>query len=539
MAKDKIKYILAHDHGTSGSKAAIVSTHGEVIDFEYQEVPLYLLDGGGAEQNPDEWWDAIMTSSRKLLDKELVPVEDIVAVCVSGQGSGTVAVDQDGNHLHNAVIWMDMRGAPYVKKLMGGLLEISGYNIKHIFQYFLKLGGWINITGGVPMLSGKDPIAHILFIKNEMPNIYEKTYKFLECKDYVNLRLTGEFTASYDSIHLYWLTDNRDINNIQYHDGLIKKSKIDKAKLPALKQSIEVLGPIKKEVADELGLQKDVKVVMGCLDIHAAAIGSGAVRDFEAHVYIGTSSWLTCHVPFLKTDVFHNMASINSAIPGKYLAANEQETAGACLSFLRDNLLYHKDELLDEEHITEDKLKTGIYKIFDRIAETAPAGSNGLIFTPWLWGERTPIEDHSVRGGLLNISLKSTRADLIRAVYEGVAYNSRWILKYLEKFCGQKLEPISMIGGGAKSNIWCQIYADVLNRPIRQVKDPIQANARGAAFIAAVGLGYITFDDIPKYTKYTNTYTPNPENKEIYDNIFEEFINIYENNKKMYERLNP
>ncbi|NVM29631.1 MAG: xylulose kinase [Candidatus Helarchaeota archaeon] len=538
MVKDEVKYILAHDHGTSGSKAAIISTRGKVIDFEFQETPLYLIEGGGAEQNPDEWWDAIITTSKKLIDKQLVSTEDIIAICTSSQMSGTVAVDQDGNHLHNAVIWMDTRGAPYVKKLMGGKLEISGYGIKHILQYFFKMGGWINITGGAPTLAGKDPIAHILFIKNELPEIYKKTYKFLECKDYLNLKFTGKHAASYDSILLYWVTDNRDLSNITYHEGLIKKSKLDKTKLPELKCSIDVLGPIKNEVADELGLEKDVKVVMGSPDVPAAAIGSGAVGDYEAHIYIGTSSWVICHVPFKKTDIFHNMASVPCANPNKYMVVSEQETAGACLSFLRDNLLYHKDELLDEEHISEDKLKTGIYKIFDRIVETAPAGSNRLIFTPWLWGERTPIEDHSVRGGLLNISLTTTRADLIRAIYEGVAYNSRWILKYLEKFCGRKLEPISMIGGGAKSNIWCQIYADVMNRTIRQVKDPIQANARGAAFIAAVGLGYLTFDEIPKYIEYTNTYTPNPANRKIYDQLFEEFLNIYENNKKMYSRLN-
>ncbi|TFG05196.1 MAG: xylulose kinase [Promethearchaeota archaeon] len=538
MAKDDVKYILAHDHGTSGSKAAIISTHGDVVDFEFQEVPLYLMEGGGAEQDPAEWWDAIMTTSKKLLDKGSVPVEDIVAVCDSSQWSGTVAVDKDGNHLHNAIIWMDTRGQPYIKKIMGGLIEISGYSIKHLLQYFLKLGGWINITAGAPGLAGKDSIAHILFLKNELPEVYEKTYKFLECKDYINLCFTGEFAASYDSIHLHWVTDVRDINNIVYHKGLIKKLKIDNAKLPPLKQAIDVLGPIKKEVADELGLEKDVKVVMGSPDLQSAAIGSGAVKDFETHIYIGTSSWVICHVPFMKTDIFHNIVSLPSAQPGKYFAASEQETAGACLSFLRDNLLYHKDELLDEERISEDKLKTGIYKVFDRIVETSPAGSNRLIFTPWLWGERTPIEDHTVRAGLLNLSLQTTRADLIRAIYEGVAYNSRWVLQYLEQFCGRKLDPINIIGGGAKSDIWCQIYADVLNRSIRQVKDPIQANARGAAFIASVGLGYITFDDIPKYIEYTNIFHPNPNNRKTYDTLFDEFLNIYEKNKEMYKRLN-
>ncbi|MHA1131455.1 MAG: xylulokinase [Candidatus Helarchaeota archaeon] len=538
MAKSGKKYILAHDHGTSGSKAAIISTYGEVIDFEFEETPIYLFEGGGAEQNPDEWWDAIMQTSKRLIDKALVPTEDIIAVCTSSQWSGTVAVGKDGVPLMNAIIWMDTRGAPYIKKLMGGLINISGYSIKHIFQYFLKLGGWINITAGAPGLAGKDPIAHILYIKNELPEIYNKTYKFLECKDYINLCLTGEYAASYDSIHLYWITDVRDINNITYHNGLIKKTKIDKEKLPPLKHAIDVLGPLKKEVADELGLEKDVKVVMGSPDLQSAAIGSGAVRPFETHAYIGTSSWLICHVPFMKTDIFHNIASLPSSIPGRYFAASEQETAGACLSFLRDNLLYHKDELLDEERISEDKFKTGVYQIFDRIAETAPPGSNKLIFTPWLWGERTPIEDHTIRAGLHNLSLQSTRADLIRAIYEGVAYNTRWVLIYLEKFCGRRLEPINMIGGGAKSNIWCQIYADVLNRQIRQIKDPIQANARGAAFIASVGLGYITFDDIPKYIQYNNTYNPNPDNRKIYDELFEEFQAIYNNNKEMYKRLN-
>ena len=151
-----------------------------------------------------------------------------------------------------------------------------------------------------------------------------------------------------------------------------------------------------------------------------------------------------------------------------------------------------------------------MYKIFDRVVETVPAGSSKIIFTPWLYGERTPVEDHTVRGTLMNVSLKTTRADLIRAVFEGVAFNSKWLLKYVEEFVGKKrLDPINMIGGGANSNIWCQIFADVLNRTIRQVKDPIQANARGAAFIASVGLGYIDWKDIAKHTEFANTFKPN------------------------------
>ncbi|NHI93816.1 MAG: xylulose kinase [Candidatus Lokiarchaeota archaeon] len=526
MKSEKMKYILAHDHGTSGSKAAIVSIHGDVIDFEFQETPLYLFDNGGAEQDPDEWWNAILTTSKRLIDKDLVPVEDIVGICCSSQWSGTVALDKDGNHLHRAIIWMDTRGAPHVKKLGGGLIKIEGYGITNIIRF-------LRATGGGPGGAGKDPIAHILFLKYEIPEVYKKTYKFLECKDYLNLKFTGKFAASFDSIHLHWCTDIRDLNNIHYHDGIIKKMKIDKAKLPNLKHATDVLGVISPEVADEIGLEKKVKVIMGSPDVPSAVIGSGAVRDYEPHIYIGTSSWLTCHVPFKKTDIFHKIASVPSPIPNRYFVGNEQEVAGGCLSFLRDNILYHKDELLIEEQVPN------VYKIFDKIVEQVPAGCNKLIFTPHLYGERTPIEDSTVRGALMNISLKTTRAEIIRAIFEGVAFNCRWLLYYLEKFCNnQRLDPINIIGGGAISNIWCQIFSDVLNKKIKQVKDPIQANARGAAFIASVGLGYINFDDIPKYIKYSNIYEPDSSNRKIYDNLFEEFVNSYKNNKKMYQRLN-
>jgi len=519
------KYILAHDHGTSGSKSAIVSTEGDVLGFEFEDVPLYLPSKGAAEQDPNDWWNAMKKSITRLLDKNFVPVDDIIAFCNTSQWGGTVPVDKDGNHLMNSIIWLDSRGAPFVKKFNKGLLKISGYNI-------LKNWKFIKNNGAAPTLSGQDPIGHIFFIKNEKPDIYTKTYKFLEVGDYINLRMTGEFASSTVSIHLHFMTDIRDINNVVYHDGLVKALKLNKEQYPDLKLSTDVLGTIKNEVTDELGLNKNTKVVMGAPDIPSAAIGSGAVRDFEGHIYLGTSSWCICHVPYKKLDIFHMMASIPSAIPGKYLFLNEQNIAGGALSFLRDNLLYHKDELLKKEKTPD------IYKIFDKIVEKVDAGSNKLIFTPWLYGEVSPIDDHTIRGGLHNISLDTTREHLIRAVFEGVAYNTRWISQYVEKNIKRPLDPINMIGGGANSNIWCQIYADVLNRTIRQVENPIEANARGAAFIAAVGLGYMDFYDIPKYMKYTKTFTPNPENRKIYDKLFKEFVAIYKSTRKIYKRLN-
>ncbi|MHA1137973.1 MAG: xylulokinase [Candidatus Thorarchaeota archaeon] len=525
MSEEKIeeKYILAIDHGTSAMKVALSDQRGDIIAFEYEDTPVYLFPDGGAEQDPDEWWNALIKATNRLLGKRLVSVNDIAAICVSSQWSGTVAVDSNGNHLMNAIIWMDSRGEPYIRKINEGIINIEGYGILNILR-------WLRSTGGLPVKSGKDPIAHILFIKNERSDVYDRTFKFLEPKDYLNLRLTGEFAASYDSIMLHWVTDIRDINNVHYNNGLIKKMGVDRDKLPELKQSIDVLGTVKKEVAQSLGVREDTKVIVGSPDLHSAIIGSGAVRDFEGHIYIGTSSWAMCHVPFKKTSISTNMASLPSAIPGRYFVANEQETAGACLKFIRDNVLYVDDETKIEN--------PEVYQEFDKIVEKVPPGSNGLIFTPWLYGERTPVEDHTVRGGLHNISLPVKRDDIIRSIFEGVAFNSRWLFELVEKFIKRKMNPVNIIGGGAQSDVWCQIYADVLNRTIRQVKDPIMANARGAALIAAVGLGLCSFDDIPDLVQYSKIFEPNSENRELYDKIFSEFLGLYKNNKAMYKRLN-
>ncbi|UCG89810.1 MAG: FGGY-family carbohydrate kinase [Candidatus Heimdallarchaeota archaeon] len=521
--KQEKKYVLAFDHGTSGVKTALCSVYGDTIDFVFKKTPLYLIGEGGAEQNPNEWWEAVLKTSKRLTDRNETLIDDIVAISCSSQWSGTVPVDQDGNHLMNAIIWMDSRGAPYLRKTLSGFPKVSGYPLKDIIQFIYK-------TGGAPGLSGKDPISHILYLKYELPEVYEETYKFLECVDYLNLKFTGKFAASTDSITLHWVTNTRDINNIKYDKSLIKRLKIDKEKLPDLKGPTVILGNVLPRVADELGINRDVKVSMGAPDLLSAIIGSGSVEDYQGHIYIGTSSWIICHVPFKKTDISHNMAAIPAAIPGKYFVVNEQESAGACLNFLRDNIFY-----------TEDEKYFGnveVYKIFDKIAENVPVGSNQVIFTPWLYGERTPIEDHTVRGGLFNLSLNTKKEHLIRAVFEGVAYNSRWVLKYVEAFIKRKLDPLNIIGGGAQSDVWCQIYADVLNRTIRRVKDPIQANARGVAFIASVSLGYITFNDIPGLIEYSATFHPNPKNVKTYDRLFKEFLTIYKNNRKMYKRLN-
>ena len=519
------KYILAIDLGTSGPKSALVSTRGKVIDFEFENIELLIRPNGGAEQDPNQWWQAIIATAKRVLDKKWVAAKDIVCVSCTTQWSGTVAVDQDGNALANAIIWMDTRGSRYIEQTTSGLINISGYGIR-------KLRRWLKLTGGVPGHAGKDPIAHILFLKHEHPECYRQAYKFLEPKDYINLKFTGRFAASFDSIALHWITDNRNLAKVDYDDRLLRLCGVTRDKFPGLRRAVDILGPLKKEVARELGLDENTPVITGTPDLPCAAIGSGAVRDFEGHLYVGTSSWITCHVPYKKTDLFHNMAALPSAIPERYFVANEQETAGACLTFLRDNILYHKDRLLDESNLSD------VYKMFDEIAENTPAGSNNVIFMPWLYGERTPVENDSVRAGFFNLSLSTTREHLVRAIFEGVAYNSKWLLGYLEKFIKRRLDPIRFIGGGANSNVWCQIFADVLDRTIQQVKDPIQANLRGAAFLASISMGYLSVDDIADNVEIVRTYQPDPKNRNLYDRLYRQFLTLYKRNKPIFKRLN-
>ena len=519
------KYILTIDLGTSGPKLALFTTSGKLIDHEFERVELLLFPNGGAEQRPEDWWTSIKLAAHRLLNKVNFSADKIVAICCTSQWSGTVAVDKSGKALMNAIIWMDARGAPYVRKIAGGIINFEKYDVA-------KLATWIHLTGGVPSNSGKDPVGHILYIKNECPKVYKKTHKFLEPRDYLNLRLTGKFASSYETITLHWVTDNRSINNIDYSPQLLKITTLKRKKLPDLYSSIDVLGRILPDVAKELGLPEHVKVVMGTPDVQSAAIGSGAVRDYEPHLYIGTSSWLTCHVPFKKTDLLHNMATLPSAIPGKYFIANEQETAGACLNFLKNSLFFPEDEL-DNSPAPED-----FYKKIDLLAALSPPGSRGVIFTPWLNGERSPMDDHHLKGGFFNLALDSKRCDMVRAVLEGVALNARWLLQYVEKMVKKEFQAVNFIGGGAQSPFWCQLIANVFDRPIRQVKDPIVANSRGAAYLAAVALGHLTFDEIAEKIEIEQIYTPNPHYRKLYSNLFKEFVAIYTQNKAMYKRLN-
>lgn len=517
--------ILAIDLGTSGMKVALITVSGKVLGWESEPVRLILTPDGGAEQSPEEWWQAFLSAGGRLIKRNQESASSVIAVCASTQGEGTVAVDKAGNAIGNAILWMDMRGAPYLRKQLNGWINIDGAGVSNVLRF-------VRLTGGMPSMTGKDPSAHILFIRDTMPDTYRSTHKFLNVLDYMNLRLTGECVATFDSILTSWVTDNRDPDSIRYNDSLIRTLGIDREKLPEIVACTKVIGDLKPDVANALGLSSNVKVVAGAIDNTAAAIGAGTVDDFALHLYIGTSSWMAAHVPFKKTDITSSLASIPCAVPGRYLLTALQATAGGNLTFLRDNIIYHKDELLQEADVPD------IFKVLDQITERVPAGANGVMYTPWIWGERAPVEDRTLRAGLYNLSLNNTREDIIRAFLEGIAFNTRWLLTPVEKFLGQKVRSINIVGGGAQSDVWCQIFADVMNVEIKQVADPIYANARGAAWIAAVGMGEIKFSDIPAMLQFKRAHAPQSQNRSLYDEKFDIFKSIYKQMKPIYQRLN-
>lgn len=516
---------MAIDLGTSGPKVALVRMNGEMLVSASRTTSLLLPPGGGAEQDPDDWWRAIVEAAREVLaDPRYVP-GSIAAVSVTAQWAGTVPVDADGQALGNAILWMDSRGAPDVQALCKGWISFDGYGLR-------KVAHWVRKTGGAPSLNGKDPVGHILWLRRCDPERYERARWLLEPKDYLNLRLTGTAAASYDSIAVHWVTDNRKIDAIAYDDALLRQTGLPKDKLPPLHAATDVLDGLCTQAAADLGLPPGVPVVCGTPDLQSAAVGAGAIGPSSAHLYLGTSSWINAHIRVKKTDLFRNIASLPSALPGHYLVGNAQETAGGCVNWLRDSVLFGNDALGHDEPPTDALAR------IDAMAEAVEPGADGLIFTPWLIGERCPVADEKVRGSFLNLTLSTSRAHLARAVLEGVAYNTRWLLDAVENFVGTPLPKLRAVGGGGRSALWCQIHADILNRPIEQVANPVAVNAVGAGLVGALAVGGLTVDELSNSVDVVRTYEPRETYRERYDTQYEAFLDHYRSSKRFFRRLN-
>lgn len=519
------KYIVAHDMGTSSNKAALFTVHGKIIDIAKMHYPMTHPGPGQAEQNPEDWWNAVCATTRELLQKTKVDPGDIVGLTFSSQTQNLVPVTREGKPVRPAMSWIDGRSAEIIRRKLWTPPRILKYNI-------FKLLNFLRITGGSPGHTGKDQIGKILWMRENEPALFEKTYKFIDAKDYLIYKLTGNMVTSVDIASIWWFLDTRKNKN-QWHKKLCKLAGITPDRLAEVKSSAAVAGKITKEAARKTGLLAGTPVINGAGDLSAAAVGSGAIREGELHINVGTSGWVAGHFGKRKIDIAHYTGCIGSAYPEKYyLGMAHQETSGICLEWLKNKVLYHEEQLKEESHVAS------VYQILDQLAEEAGPGAAGLIFTPWMFGERSPLDDEHVRAGLFNIGLNHSREHIIRAVFEGIAFNTRWAMETLENLYSRVSE-LNIIGGGAQSPVWCQIFADVTDRTIHRVANPQQAGARGVALLASVALGYLpSFDAIKKHIHIDRTFSPNPKNRELYDRLFVEFKNLYKQNKNWYKRMN-
>ena len=502
------RYIIAHDVGTSGNKAVLIDTEGRVHGKCFEPYKTYYTRPGWAEQNPVDWWQAVTRTTRLLLEQTKKSPKDILCITFSTQMLGIIPMDPKKGHLRRAIIWLDNRAGEQAEKMM---------------KKFLGAGVFAKIAGAP--LCGKDGLPKLLWLKAEEPDIYRKMCCFLDTSGYLFYRSTGNMAMEWTGASVVGL----DLKKKTWMNGIISYVGLDTDKLPPLVRSIDQVGGLTREAAKEYGLLEGTPVIAGAGDVTCAAVGSGAVDDGEGHVYLGTSGWVGVVTRRIMQGKC-GAATIQSADPDKTFLLAETEAAGGCIQWIADE--FYKAE-------KKDPKIPNVYALMDDEVAKIPPGSNYLLFTPWIYGERAPVDDCYVRATFLNLSADHTREHMLRAVYEGVAYNIRWIVEIVEKEFKFPLPYLRAIGGGARGKPWMQIMADVTHRKIETVRDPQEAGAVGAALVAAVGLGiYPDFKSLKKVVKVDRAFEPQPENSEIYDTLFHSYQKVYSDLKGLYRKLN-
>lgn len=477
---------LAIDLGTGGPKVGLVSLDGAVLAYEVHHVLTRYGGDGSATQDAEEWWRLIVEATRRLVGAS-GRAEDVRAVAVTGQYASTVPVDETGRPVGECLTWLDTRGVVHNRRALGG--PVQGYHPWKVARFLRK-------SGGAPSMASGDPLGQILFLQRDCPEVDARARWYLEPVDYLTTRLTGSATATLASRFTLWMTDNRRLDQLRYDRELLGLAGLSDERLAPLVPVGSVVGTLTPSVAKELCLSSAVQVITGVPDLHAAALGAGATAPYAAHLALSTSSWISCPVPKKKTDALHSIAAVPGLSADSYLIIDNQETGAKALEWCRD-------ALSDPDAPTD-------YEALTALAATSPSGAKGVRFLPWLAGERSPVDDKRARGAFVGLSITSTRADLVRAVMEGVAANSRWLFEYVERFAGRELDPVRVLGGGAQSRLWCQIYADALNREVEQVPTPMVAQMRGAALLASVSLGRRGLDDVDAVVPRGERFVPDP-----------------------------
>ncbi|TGK35735.1 xylulokinase [Leptospira andrefontaineae] len=531
--KSKV-YVLAYDIGTTGTKTCLfeIGDRLTLVHSATQEYGLTLLEGGGVEQDPQDWWNSMRDTTAQVLKETKLDPAEIRGISFCSQMQGLVLVDKDLKPVRPAMSYMDQRAREQMKKGIEHGIKIEGLNA-------YKLLRSLQITGAVAG-SVKDPLWKYKWVEAKEAEKFARVHKWLDVKDYLTARCTGRATMTLDSAFATFLYDSRP-GKSRWHKGLCKMFGVRPEHLPDLIQSTDLIGGLTEISAKELGLKEGTAVFGGGGDATLIGIGAGAVEEGDTHIYAGTSGWVSTVTKRRTVDINARIASIVGARAGFYNYFGEQETSGKCLQWVKDHLALDEiDVYLEKKNVTEgeDAVHESLFAyLFESIKDT-PAGSDGVIFTPWLHGNRCPFEDPAARGMFFNIGLDTGKRKLIRSVIEGISFHKRWILE-LSHAKVPASSTIRFVGGVARSPIICQILADITGRTIETIDHPQNAGATGAAAIAALGLGKIhSFEEIKNLIPSKERWNPNPGNKLVYDRNFSVFKKLYEANKAHYAILN-
>lgn len=502
------QYILAHDLGTSGNKATLFDLNGNLCASDVYGYSTYYPMENGVEQNPMDWWKAVCESTKRLLFSSGVEKKEILCVSFSAQMMGCLPVDKEGNPLRNMIIWADQRAvkeAEFIKKSvsMEEVYRITGHRISPAYS-----------------------AAKILWIKENEPEVYKKTYKILHAKDYIIFKLTGKFVTDYSDasgMNLF------DIRKKVWSSEITEAIGISKDLFPDAYPSTEVVGGICQSAASEIGLLEGTPVVIGGGDGCCAAAGAGVVKEGSTYNVLGSSSWIACATKEPIMDSTMRTFNWVHLVPDLYSPCGTMQTAAYSVSWLKNTLCDALTELASQKKISP-------YQLIDEEILNSPPGANHLLFLPYLLGERSPRWNPEAKGAWIGLTMTSSKGDIYRSVLEGVGYNLKVILDIFNETI--PINEVIVIGGGAKSRIWIQILSDIWGKTLFIPKLLEEATSLGAAICGGVGIGaFENFDVIQKFNGIENEIKPREENFALYNKLFKVFNNTYEALVPIYRDL--
>lgn len=491
------EYLLAHDLGTSGNKATLFTIEGRLVKSITAGYETSYLNNNWAEQDPAAWWKAVCESTQKLLAG--IEPEKIASVAFSGQMTGCLAVDRQGRPLRNHMLYCDQRAIAEEKKLLELLTP------KEIFR----------ITGH--RLNASYSATKMMWIKNNQPEIYGNTYKTLQAKDYINFLLTGRLVTDYNDASG---TNAFDIEKLCWSEKIIEAAELELDKFPEAVSSATVIGEVTAAAAKATGLKAGTPVVAGAGDGGCATVGIGSVRPGITYNYLGSSSWIsTTSESVVRDDDMLTFTYVHP-VEGYLQPCGTMQTAGGAYSWLKEQLAVSE---------TLEAIMEGVspYEKINQLMEKSPAGANGIFFLPHLRGERSPRWNPDAKGGFIGLNLESKRADIFRAVLEGVTLNLGLILDIFK--AELDIGAIRVIGGGAQGRLWCQIMSDVYGMDVQVPEYLEEATSMGAAIIGGVATGALSsFDEVDRFIEIKRTTSPIADNVLLYKEKKVIFSKIYE-----------